>query len=90
MSNRRKVIAVILAAVCLVVVYYSMFLLGKISKNRKLCDVPYNDYSGYELVIDGKEIDESTFSVDVLKNVKWYVEKNDKEAKILYITTKKK
>lgn len=88
MSKKKIFIAVAVFLVWLVILYF-LYSMGKESMNEQL-GTPHNGYDGYELVIDGKEIDESTFSADDLKGVKWYVEKRDTENKILYIITEKK
>lgn len=87
MSKKKIFIAVAVFLLWLVILCF-LYSLGKKSENETL-GTPHNGYDGYEIVIDGKEIDESTFSGDDLKGIKWYVEKKDTENKILYIITEK-
>lgn len=88
MSKKKIFIAVAVFLLWLVILCF-LYSLGKKSVNENLetLGTPHNGYDGYEIVIDGKEIDESTFSGDDLKGIKWYVEKKDTENKILYIIT---
>lgn len=88
MSKKKIFIAVSVFLIWLLMLCL-LYSMGKKSVNENL-GTPQNGYDGYEIVINGKEIDESKFSADDLKDVKWYVEKKDKENKILYIITEKK
>ena len=87
--SKKKVFLAIVLTVAWIVAMYFVYQLGRESMNEGIRDVEFLEYVGYEIYLDG-EILEDDFQASDLMGEKWYIEKEDKEEKVLYLTKEKK
>lgn len=88
MSKKKVFLAVVLTMAWFAAMYF-IYNLGRDAMNEGIRDVEFLEYVGYDIYLDGELLEDNFQAYDLMIE-KWYIEKEDKEEKVLYLTTKKK